>query len=142
MSPIQRSRKRRISPIVRPSKSTLIRCPEFSSRPAADGRARYVLSVTPVSRTVTVGPAEDLDVDEVIGIRPRWTGRPPDGEVRALAQVRAHGEAVPATVAADDGEVRVLLDRPLRAVAPGQAVVLYDGTRVLGSATVAAARRR
>jgi tRNA-specific 2-thiouridylase len=90
------------------------------SRPAADGRARYVLSVTPVSRTVTVGPAEDLDVDEVVGIRPRWTGRPPDGEVRALAQVRAHGEAVPACGAAYGDEVRVHLDRPLRAVAPGR----------------------
>jgi tRNA-specific 2-thiouridylase len=33
--------------------------------------------------------------------------------------------------------VRVVLSRPLRGVAPGQAVVLYDGSRVLGSATIA-----
>ena len=34
------------------------------------------------------------------------------------------------------GRVRVVLDQPLRGVAPGQSVVLYDGTRVVGSATI------
>src|ERR1700729_2245885 len=34
-------------------------------RPAADGRPRYVLDIEPVTRTVTVGPAEDLDVTEI-----------------------------------------------------------------------------
>src|SRR5262249_3639625 len=34
-------------------------------RPAADGRPRFVLSIEPVSRTVTVGPAEALDVLEI-----------------------------------------------------------------------------
>jgi tRNA-specific 2-thiouridylase len=51
--------------------------------------------------------------------------------------VRAHGEAVPATAHAHDGGVVVELAEPLRGVAPGQAVVLYDGDAVLGSATVA-----
>ena len=32
--------------------------------------------------------------------------------------------------------VRVLLDERIRGVAPGQSIVLYDGTRVLGSATI------
>ncbi|THA68056.1 tRNA 2-thiouridine(34) synthase MnmA, partial [Streptomyces sp. A0958] len=31
---------------------------------------------------------------------------------------------------------------PARGVAPGQAVVLYDGTRVVGSATIATTVRR
>jgi len=35
--------------------------------------------------------------------------------------------------------VQVLLQRRIRGVAPGQSVVLYDGTRVLGSATIARA---
>src|SRR5882724_7739271 len=42
-------------------------------RPAADGQPRYVLDITPATGTVTVGPAELLDVDEVVGLRPVWT---------------------------------------------------------------------
>lgn len=38
-------------------------------------------------------------------------------------------------------ELRVRLDSPARGIAPGQAVVLYDGTRVVGSATIATTER-
>jgi tRNA-specific 2-thiouridylase len=38
---------------------------------------------------------------------------------------------------ADGARVVVDLEWPLRGVAPGQAVVLYDGETVIGSATIA-----
>ena len=104
---------------------------------SSDGKPRYVLEVSPATATVTVGPADALDVRRIVGVRPSWTATAPGGEIRCLAQVRAHGEAVPATAAVADGELCVDLDVPLRAVAPGQAVVLYDGDRVVGAATVA-----
>ena len=107
--------------------------------PAADGKPRYVLDISPVRRTVTVGPAEMLDVDEVVGVKPRWCGPAPEGEVGCSAQVRAHGAAVPALASLIGSELRVRLHRPARGVAPGQAIVLYDDTRVIGSATIAAA---
>ena len=48
--------------------------------PAADGRPRYVLDIEPASGTVTVGPAESLDVTEIAAERPVWTGcAPPAG---------------------------------------------------------------
>jgi tRNA-specific 2-thiouridylase len=105
-------------------------------RPAADGRPRYVLSISPVTSTVTVGPAEALDVRELTGVRPSWTQTAPASPFRCLAQVRAHGEPVPAVVSPAGFQVQVTLDEPLRGVAPGQAVVLYDGTRVIGAATI------
>ena len=37
--------------------------------------------------------------------------------------------------------LQVRLSRRLRGVAPGQAVVLYDGTRVVGSATITSTGR-
>src|SRR5208337_2533736 len=46
-------------------------------RPAPDGRPRYVLSIEPVSNTVTVGPADALGVREITAIRPVWTGCEP-----------------------------------------------------------------
>ena len=52
-------------------------------------------------------------------------------------QVRAHGEPVPARARRlAGGRVRVDVDGDLRGVAPGQSLVLYAGTRVLGQATV------
>ena len=109
-------------------------------RPAPDGKPRYVLGIEPVSRTVTVGPAESLDVTVIEAARPVWTGCPaPAGPVRCAVQLRAHGEAHPATAtppAGGDGPLTITLDSPARGVAPGQAAVLYDGDLVLGSATI------
>ena len=105
-------------------------------RPAPDGRPRYVLDISPVTHTVTVGPADRLDVTRIVGRRGVWSGGRPDVPTHCLAQVRAHGDAVPATCRIEGADVVVDLHRPLRAVARGQAVVLYDGELVLGSATV------
>jgi tRNA-specific 2-thiouridylase len=109
-------------------------------RPAADGRPRFVLSIEPVSRTVTVGPAEALDVREIEAERPVWSGcEPPPGPADCLVQLRAHGEVHPAVCVADGDLVRISLREPARGVAPGQAAVFYDGDAVLGSATISAA---
>ena len=107
-------------------------------RPAADGRPRYVLGIEPVSRTVTVGPAEDLDVREIEAARPVWSGCAPlAGPLECRVQLRAHGEPVPASCAPEGDQVRVRLREPARGVARGQAAVFYDGDIVLGSATIA-----
>jgi len=106
-------------------------------RPAADGKPRYVLDISPVDRRVTVGSREDLAVAGLEGVRPRWCGPVPEAAVDCLVQVRAHGDATAATAWLDgDGLLVVDLVEPILGVAPGQAAVLYDGTRVLGSATI------
>jgi tRNA-uridine 2-sulfurtransferase len=110
-------------------------------RPVADGRPRYVLDVSPVTNTVTVGTADQLDVVHLVGGRPRWCGPAPSAPVECLAQVRAHGDPVPAVAGCVGDEVQVELREPLRGVAPGQAVVLYDGDRVIGSATISVTGR-
>ena len=66
----------------------------------------------------------------------RWFGGPPVEPLDCAAQVRAHGEAVPAVASGTGDRVVVRLAEPLLGVAPGQAVVLYAGSRVLGSATI------
>jgi tRNA-uridine 2-sulfurtransferase len=110
--------------------------------PAADGRPRFVLSIEPVSRTVTVGPAEALEVREIVASRPVWSGRPPPaGPVDCLVQLRAHGEVHPAVCEPDGDAVRVLLREPARGIASGQAAVFYQGDAVLGSATITGTKR-
>jgi tRNA-specific 2-thiouridylase len=104
--------------------------------PADDGRPRYVLSISPVDRRVTAGPREALAIDEVAGVAPRWCGQEPMGAGRYSVQFRAHGVPVGATTEIDADVIRVRFDTPQEGVAPGQAIVLYDGDRVLGSATI------
>jgi tRNA-uridine 2-sulfurtransferase len=110
-------------------------------RPAPDGNPRYVLSIEPVSNTVTVGPADALGVREITAIRPVWTGcEPPVSPIECSVQLRAHGEVHPCTAQVSGDELHVYLSGPARGVAAGQAAVLYDGETVLGSATISATR--
>ncbi|WP_026313703.1 tRNA 2-thiouridine(34) synthase MnmA [Actinomadura flavalba] len=109
--------------------------------PAADGKPRYVLDISPVTNTVTVGPREALDVDEIVAERPVWLAERPGGPFGCRVQLRAHGEVYDCVVEPGDGVLRVRLGAPARGVAPGQTAVLYEGDRVLGSATIAATAR-
>jgi len=105
--------------------------------PAEDGKPRYVLGIEPVTRRVTVGSAEALDVTEITAERPVWTGCVPLAEPRdGLVQLRAHGDVHACTAWLEEGALRIRLHRPVRGVAKGQAAVLYDGDAVLGSATI------
>ncbi len=113
--------------------------------PAADGRPRYVVATSVADATVTVGGADDLLVDVVAAGAPTWCGPAPAVGARVGVQLRAHGRELAATVAGfdagPDGGLRLHLDEPAAAVAPGQLAALYDGTRVVGSATVEGAWR-
>ena len=106
-------------------------------RPAADGSRRYVVDVDIATNRVSVGPVALLDVADLLATDARWTSVAPAEPLRMGVQVRAHGEEVPATVEPVEGGFRVRLERPIRGVAPGQSAVLYDGTRVVGSGTIA-----
>jgi tRNA-specific 2-thiouridylase len=107
--------------------------------PAPDGRPRYVLSVSPVDRTVSVGPAAALDVDVVSATAPVWTSGPRSLPLTCEVQLRAHGMVHGCTVTADRDGWRIALSTPARGIAAGQAAVLYDDDVVLGSATISAA---
>ncbi len=109
--------------------------------PAGDGRPRYVLDIEPVSGTVTVGPRSALAVDRLRCVKPRWCGAAPTGPVRGTVQLRAHGAEHRAVVRVQGHVLDVELVDPASGIAPGQAAVVYDGSRVVGSATIASTDR-
>ncbi|MDT0213620.1 tRNA 2-thiouridine(34) synthase MnmA [Rothia sp. ARF10] len=114
-------------------------------RSALDGDPRYVVGVDAPTNRVLIGTSDLLGVDLLTADHARWCGPAPTSDVRVGAQVRAHGEEVAAWARVDDTDpevVHVRLDSRLRGVAPGQSVVLYEGTRVVGSATIAATSRQ
>jgi tRNA-specific 2-thiouridylase len=108
----------------------------------ADARPRYVLGIEPVTRTVTVGTAEQAGVHGVRTATATWAGPMPSFPLLAEVQLRAHGAAVPCQVTRDpDGGLRIALAEEQRGVAPGQSAVLYApdpvrGDRVLGQGTI------
>jgi tRNA-uridine 2-sulfurtransferase len=53
--------------------------------------------------------------------------------------VRAHAEPVPCTAAYDGGRISARLHAPVRGVAAGQELVLYDGPRVLAAGRIVSA---
>ena len=109
--------------------------------PADDGRPRYVLDIEPVSGTVTVGSRDQLAVSGLDCIRPLWCGTPPTSPLEATVQLRAHGDEHRAVVVPSADGFTVTLRDHASGIAPGQACVVYDGTRVVGSGTIARTSR-
>jgi tRNA-specific 2-thiouridylase len=119
--------------------------------PAPDGKPRYVLDIEPVSGTVTVGPREGLTIDRITADRPRWCGAAPTSyqPMSGTVQLRAHGGEHRASITvlptgstgSTDRRVEIELLDPAQGIAPGQAAVMYDATRVVGSATIVATAR-
>jgi tRNA-uridine 2-sulfurtransferase len=99
----------------------------------AFGEPRYVVRLEPETRRVVIGTREELGCHTLEGDRVNWLIDSVPSRFRCEAQIRYGHRAAPAAVEliADD-RFKVTFDEPQFAAAPGQAVVLYDGDRVLG----------
>ena len=96
----------------------------------AVGYPLYVLKIQAASRRVVVGPADRLLEQGLQANGMNWFRKPrPDEQV--MARIRHNGDLIPATVEGDD-PIKVHFHAPARAIAPGQAIVLYAGDEVLG----------
>ncbi len=99
----------------------------------------YVIDVNPFTKRVTIGPASKLERAELIAERVHWiSGVAPMGTIEAQARVRSRMADVAATITPlEGGRARVVFAQKLRGVAPGQAVVFYDGDLCLGGGWIA-----
>jgi tRNA-specific 2-thiouridylase len=108
------------------------------------GERAYVVDVDRAANRVVVGPEDLLGRRALEADRVTWVaGEPPaEGPFEAQAQVRYRGDAVPAVVEpVGGGSVRVEFRSPVRAVAPGQGVVIFRDDEVLGGARILKAFR-
>jgi tRNA-specific 2-thiouridylase len=108
--------------------------------PTPTGEPRYVLRIEPKSNTVVVGEHESLAITRITGERAIWCGlAAPAEKLRGFVQVRAHGDAHPCTYWSVNSQSDLIaeLDEPVFGLATGQAMVIYDNDRVVGSATIA-----
>ena len=99
----------------------------------AFGEPRYVVRLESETHRVVIGSKDELGRRELTANRTNWLIEEPAGPIRALVQIRYNSAATPATVEPlPGGRTRVSFDDLRHGVAPGQAVVWYDGDQVLG----------
>ena len=90
----------------------------------------YVIRIEPEAARIVVGPRSALAVSEMRVADWNWLG---EEQREVSAKVRSLAPAVPAT---RDGDW-IRFASPEYGVAPGQAAVLYDGSRLLGGGWIA-----
>lgn len=113
----------------------------------------FVTRIDAASNTVVLGEGEDLEANGLIA--DDWTWSAPahameallddagDTGLRVCAKVRYRQPDQDARLYRGDapGEMQLAFDRPQRAIAPGQAVVIYQEDTVLGGGTAKRALR-
>ena len=107
--------------------------------PARGGeQALFVVDIDAESNRVVVGAQEELMATSLLAEELTFvSGVAPAGDAPLQARIRYRSPAVPATLSiSGDGRAQVSFESPQRAVTPGQAVVFYDGERVLGGGTI------
>ncbi len=98
----------------------------------------FVLKLDAANARVVVGPRAALAASAITLREVNWL-TPVNGAVACSVKVRSMRPPVPARVIPlESGGARVELLAPVEAVAPGQACVFYDGSRVLGGGWIAA----
>ena len=97
----------------------------------------FVLDLNAQTDTVIVGRQEELLAGGLLAEDIAFCdGGILAGPISVQARIRYRGEAAPARLVVSDGRAEVWFERPQRAVTPGQAVVFYDGERVMGGGTI------
>lgn len=105
---------------------------------AAFGKPMYVAAKDPVANTVTLGENGDLMARSLVAhdVNLISIGNL-DAPRRVTAKIRYNQTEQDAVISPEaNGLVRVDFDVPQRAIAPGQAVVFYDGDTVVGGGTI------
>jgi tRNA-specific 2-thiouridylase len=96
----------------------------------------YVVRLEPETQRVVVGPRAALARDVVYLRDVNWLAKTPipDMGQRVDVKLRSVMAPTPATLfpAGEDVPAHVVPDQPQHGISPGQAAVVYDGTRVLG----------
>ncbi|HEY4136452.1 MAG TPA: tRNA 2-thiouridine(34) synthase MnmA [Alphaproteobacteria bacterium] len=101
------------------------------------GAPLYVVRLEPETRRVVVGPESALGRARIRLRDLNWlAGAVPAEGLAVQVKIRSTRPPAPATLFMRGDAAEVLLDVPEKAVAPGQACVVYDGPRVLGGGMI------
>ena len=104
----------------------------------ASDRPYFITDILPETNEIVLGRKEDIRESRLIAEEFNWLSiDTPKEELRATAKIRYRFKEAACTARVlDGGSVEVCFDAPQPAITAGQAVVLYDGDRVLGGGTI------
>lgn len=108
----------------------------------AMGEPYFVVRIDPNANQVVIGTKESLARTTIFAKGANWLIDAPTQAFRCSAMIRYNSPAELATCFPSnsaDGKFRVVFDQPRYGVAPGQAVVVYDGERTLGGGWIESA---
>ncbi|MDD6826068.1 MAG: tRNA 2-thiouridine(34) synthase MnmA [Oscillospiraceae bacterium] len=102
------------------------------------GKPAFVVSKNAQTNTVVLGSNDDLFTSELIAEDVNLMSVSEiEGEMHVTAKPRYNCKDEPAVISMlPDGRIRVVFEKPQRAVTSGQAVVFYDGDIVVGGGTI------
>ncbi len=99
----------------------------------AMGEPYFVIRIELDSRRVVIGRREELARRSLTAANTNWLADPPGRPFRCQAQIRYNSPAAAALAEVlPGGRLALTFEDPRHGVAPGQAVVCYDGSKVLG----------
>ena len=102
------------------------------------GKRLYVHSKNPLTNQVVLADDKELFSDRLTASDFNWLtfDKAPE-KLKAYAKIRYSATETPCTVhAIEEDKFLVEFDSPQRAIAKGQAIVIYDGDYVLGGGTI------
>lgn len=102
----------------------------------AAGKPRYVLRVVPDEQRVVVGDEQALYGNRLEARSVQWTHRPRHEPFHAHVRIRYRHDPAPAVVTPTAEGFEARFEDAQRAVAPGQAAVVYEGDTVVAGGTI------
>jgi tRNA-specific 2-thiouridylase len=100
----------------------------------------YITKLDSITNTVTLGPLDELIHKSLIASSPNWLIDEPLQPFAAKVKIRYNHKPVSATVYPQPDSVKVVFDRPLKAITPGQTAVFYlessAGLKMAGGAWI------
>jgi tRNA-specific 2-thiouridylase len=108
----------------------------------ASARPLYVVRIDAATNTVVMGSLDEATFVGLTASGVSWVADAPPGKnFEAQVQIRHRHTPAPSFITvADDSTITVVFNEPQHGVAPGQAVVVYDGDIVLGGGWISEAR--
>ena len=102
------------------------------------GKPAFVVAIRPEQNQVVIGEDRDVYTERLYAKNLNFMAVDDIPEpVHVKAKIRYSHEGAYCTVRKIDSDtIECIFDQPVRAVTPGQAVVLYDGEYVLGGGTI------
>jgi len=103
----------------------------------ASDKRLYVLKLDASSNRLVVGTEDELLSNKLLASELSWvSGEAPKEPITVTAKVRYKSPEAAAKLRLRDGTAEVQFHQPQRALAPGQAVVFYQGESLLGGGII------